>query len=179
MDNNIISTLDEQFKKDCKVISLKYEYPGYTGIEQWAIITNLSEEELNIRYSKQITPLKPFIVLSASFGEVRREYKRNEDKYHKRSCRSIDPFDYDDELIAVHHPELVIDTFDEYIIQSEECERIRTALTQLEPKQKERIVKYFFDGLSTSEIAKEENTSRQAVLKSINAAIKKLKKTLI
>ena len=38
MNNTIISALDEQFKKDCKVINLKYEYPGYTGIEQWAII---------------------------------------------------------------------------------------------------------------------------------------------
>ena len=41
MNNIIISALDEQFKKDCKVINLKYEYPGYTGIEQWAIITDL------------------------------------------------------------------------------------------------------------------------------------------
>ena len=38
MNNIIISALDEQFKKDCKVINLNYEYPGYTGIEQWAIL---------------------------------------------------------------------------------------------------------------------------------------------
>ena len=47
MNNSINLTLDEQFDKDCKVIKLKYEYPGYTGEEKWAIITGLTEEELN------------------------------------------------------------------------------------------------------------------------------------
>ena len=31
LNNSINLTLDEQFDKDCKVIKLKYEYPGYTG----------------------------------------------------------------------------------------------------------------------------------------------------
>ena len=43
MNNSINLTLDEQFDKDCKVIKLKYEYPGYTGEEKWAIITGLTE----------------------------------------------------------------------------------------------------------------------------------------
>ena len=42
MNNIIISALDEQFKKDCKVINLKYEYPGYTGIEK--VLLELTEE---------------------------------------------------------------------------------------------------------------------------------------
>ena len=43
MNNSTNLTLDEQFDKDCKVIKLKYEYPGYTGEEKWAIITGLTE----------------------------------------------------------------------------------------------------------------------------------------
>jgi len=68
MSNSIISAREEQFRKECKVINLTYEYPGYKGIEEWAIITNLSEEELSSKYSEQVAKFIPYIVLSASFG---------------------------------------------------------------------------------------------------------------
>ena len=44
MKNDIITAIDKQFKTECKVINLKYEYPGYSGKEKWAIITNLPEK---------------------------------------------------------------------------------------------------------------------------------------
>ena len=44
MNTYYLSALDEQFKYDCKVINLSYEYPGYTGKEKWAIITDLTED---------------------------------------------------------------------------------------------------------------------------------------
>ena len=49
MNTYYLTALDEQFKCDCKVINLSYEYPGYTGEEKWAIITDLTEEELITR----------------------------------------------------------------------------------------------------------------------------------
>lgn len=52
MNKYYISALDEQFKFECKVINLSYEYPGYIGEEKWAIITGLTEEELNERYAE-------------------------------------------------------------------------------------------------------------------------------
>ena len=36
MNTYYLTALDEQFKCDCKVINLSYEYPGYTGEEKWA-----------------------------------------------------------------------------------------------------------------------------------------------
>ena len=38
MNTYYLSALDEQFKYECKVINLSYEYPGYTGKEKWAIL---------------------------------------------------------------------------------------------------------------------------------------------
>lgn len=178
MTNNIFaSALDEQFKNDCKVINLKYEYPGYTGTEQWAIITDLSENELTTRYSEQIAPYKPFIILPASFGDVRDDYRRNEKKHEMRAIRSIEPFNYDDDLIMVHHPELIVDSFAVNDCD-EQCQKVRNALSSLKPLQKQRIIKYFFDNKNTYEIADEEGCSHQAVCKSINAALQKLKKVL-
>ena len=96
MNNIIISALDEQFNKDCKVISTNSDYPSYTGIEKWIIITDITEEELNSKYSEQVNPLRPFIILSRSFGKVRNKYIRNENKHRMRAVRTIEPFDYDD-----------------------------------------------------------------------------------
>lgn len=52
MTNKLTLTEQEElFAKDCKLINLKYEYDGYTGTEKWAVVTELTEEELwdNIR----------------------------------------------------------------------------------------------------------------------------------
>ena len=46
-------TLEQQellFANDCKLINLRYEYHGYTGTEKWAIVTELAEEELWVKY---------------------------------------------------------------------------------------------------------------------------------
>lgn len=46
-------TLEQQellFSNDCKLINLRYEYHGYTGSEKWAIVTELAEEELWVKY---------------------------------------------------------------------------------------------------------------------------------
>ena len=46
-DNTLnLDALTEAFKADCKVIRLKYEYPGYTGTEKYAIISDLSYEQI-------------------------------------------------------------------------------------------------------------------------------------
>lgn len=70
MNKYYISALDEQFKFECKVINLSYEYPGYIGEEKWAIITGLTEEELNERYAEKIASFRPFIILDLAFGDV-------------------------------------------------------------------------------------------------------------
>ena len=80
MNNSTNLTLDEQFDKDCKVIKLKYEYPGYTGEEKWAIITGLTEEELNEKYAEKTASLRPFIVLDLAFGKARKKFINNENK---------------------------------------------------------------------------------------------------
>ncbi len=177
MDNIIFSAKDEQFYNDCEIIKTKYEYPHYTGVEKWIIITDLTEEELNSKYAEQIAPLRPFIVLSRSFGKIRNAYRRNENKHYMRAVRSIEPFDYDDDLLMVHHPELIVDTFEEPFCDAR-CQKVRQALSSLKPLQKQRIIKYFFENKTTYEIAYEEGCTHQAICKSINAALKKLKKIL-
>ena len=105
-------------------------------------------------------------------------YDNNENKHYMRGVRSIEPFDYDDELLTAHHPELVVDNFEETFLRNETCQKVRSALATLQEVQKERVIKYFFDGKSTHEIALEEGVSHQAVSQSIAVALKKLKNIL-
>lgn len=178
MENTTISVLDEQFKNDCKTINLKYEYPGYVGYEQWAIITDLSEEELKAKYSEQIAPFRPFVILSASFGTVRDDFRRNEKKHHMRAVRSGHAFDFSEDT-EEHHTEIATNTLEDDFLYLEEVEELRKAIQQLKPIQRERLVKYFFQGKSSREIAKEEGVNYSKVDKSIAAAIKNLKKILV
>lgn len=176
MTNNIFtSALDEQFKNDCKVINLKYEYPGYTGTEQWAIITDLSESELTTRYFEQIAPYKPFIILSESFGNVRDDYRRNEKKHEMRALRHGHAFDFSEET-EEHHSEIATPDVENEYLREETYAELRAAIMALEDTQKKRIIKYFFEGKTYKQIAKEEGVSFQAVAKSIDNAVKKLSK---
>ena len=60
-------TLEQQellFANDCKLINLRYEYHGYTGTEKWAIVTELAEEELWVKYPdviRQFCYNRPFL----------------------------------------------------------------------------------------------------------------------
>lgn len=174
-NNNIITALDEQFKNDCEVINLRYEYPGYTGTEQWAIITDLSETELAEKYAEQIIPYKPFILLSASFGNIRDDYRRNEKKHEMRALRYGHAFDFSEET-EEHHSEIAVPDIESTYLQEETYEELRAAIMALEDTQKKRIIKYFFEGKTYKQIAKEEGVTFQAVAKSIDNAVKNLSK---
>lgn len=114
MTNKLTLTEQEElFAKDCKLINLKYEHNGYTGDEKWAIITELSVKELWEKYPLVIERYSPFVHLSIAQGEVINDANRNEDKYAKRSSRTLDCYGYDDEMSSQFHKELAI-MFDDY-----------------------------------------------------------------
>lgn len=178
MNNNTISALDEQFYIECEVIETKYEYPQFTGTEKWIIITDLTEEELNIKYTEQIAPLKPFIIAPRSFGEVRDDYRRNEKKHQMRAIRSGHAFDFSEDT-EEHHTEIISSvSLEDEMIYNEEMQRLREAIQKLNTLQKTRLVKYFFDSKTLREIASEENVCVRAVAKSVEVAIKNLKNFL-
>lgn len=95
-----VSEQEELFAQDCKLINLRYEYSGFTGTEKWAIVTELSEEALWDKYPDVISRYMPFILLSMAQGEVISESHRNNDKYEKRSKRTIDVYGYEDDILS-------------------------------------------------------------------------------
>lgn len=175
MKKNQFDILKEEFQSECKVINLKYEYEGYSGKEQWAIVTELTEKEISEKYFEIVRDYVPFIVLSPAFGKIRDEYRKNEKKHHMRLVRSVDAFGYEDERTMQHHPELIADTFEDSFFKRETEKALLEAIGQLNPIQREWLIKYYFQEMNASQIAKYEGVSSQAVDKSPAAAVKNLK----
>lgn len=179
-----LDDLRELFQNECKVINLKYEYEGYIGKEQWAIISELTEEELFEKYPDIVEQYIPFVLLSVEQGKAVYEFRRNESKFYKRSLNNEDAFGYDDELIGIFHSEVIVPDFVEQQM-TEEYEENRyqlkmrlldKALTSLTEKQYKYLIARYVANKSTREIAKEEGVSHQAIEKHLNAAVKKIKK---
>ena len=54
----------EQFKKECRIINLRYEYYGYMGNEKWAIVSELTKQEIIKKFQKEIKGFTQFVLLS-------------------------------------------------------------------------------------------------------------------
>ena len=83
--NNKLNNQEELFIRDCKLMNLKYEYDGYTGTEKWAVVTELTEEELWDKY--------PDVIGRFRFGCGRPEVLQFTGglQTHERSIRSAVP----------------------------------------------------------------------------------------
>lgn len=174
----------EQFKKECKLIYLDREYNGFIGDQRWAIITDLSEDELRKKYVTVLGKYIPYILLSKAQGEPILESIRNNHKHEMRSKRTTEPFDYDDELLPLFHSELLsfVDPLEEKdrLIErvkdenelDELIEKVRKTLSLMKPIQRDRLIKNVVRGLSSRKIAKEEGVNYSTVDKSIKAAKK-------
>ena len=166
------------FEEDCKIINLKYEYPGYIGEAKFGVITALSEDELEQRYSDQLGEYRPYIVLSPAFGEIRAEFVRNEKKYFMRQQRSESYFGFD-ENTELLHPEIALPDILTEMISSidskEEIKKLYAAMSLLSESEKERIIRHFCLGMTERKIAQLEGKSKNAIHQSLTAGIKKLK----
>lgn len=167
------------FEEDCKIINLKYEYPGYIGEAKFGVITALSEDKLEQRYAEQLVEYRPYIVLSPAFGEIRAEFKRNEWKHNKRQLRSISYFGFDENTV-LRHPEIVTQDILSTLIESEERterdSKLSEGLMMLSETQRKRIIQHFCYGMSERDIAMREGKEKSTIHESILSAMKKLKK---
>lgn len=68
------------------------------------------------------------------------------------------------------------ESLEDQIIRQLDMEHLQTAMQTLTEIQKERLRLYFFEGLTTREIAVLQHANQNAIWKSISGAIEKLRK---
>ena len=178
------------FSSECKIIDLRFEYVGYNGAEKYAIVTDLSKEELLAKYPDVICRYTPFVLLSILHGEVIRDFHRNEDKFQKRDLRNHNLYGgYEDGISERSYREFVTtyedpihrairEAYELEMEQMHQCNilKVRKTLSLMKPIQKERLYKSVVEGMSAREIAREEGVHHSTVLKSLEAAKKNFKK---
>lgn len=182
MSEKEIITVEAQFKKDCKVINLNKEYPEYTGNEQYALISELTEKEIISMYSEQIIKYIPFLVLPKEFGEARSTYLKNEDKYRKRKIRTESIFGIDEKTEICHREFQVDDILTVIIKESEalsEKQRLFKGIQNLTDIQRERLIMHCVQGMTEREIAKELGKGKTTIHESIESALNYLRKFML
>ena len=155
---------ERTFRNDCKVIRLDAEYKGYTGEVRYAIITDLTEDELYSLYPNDIKRFIPFVLLSCEMGKVIRVFNRNNEKFAKREARSVSIF-----ITCSEEEESLISSLsvadEQTRLQAErnaaeEHQRLfelsRKAMTKLTPLQRDYLIRHYIGGSSIRGIAKED-----------------------
>lgn len=173
MARNQFDVLKGEFQNECKIINSIYEYEGYIGNEKGAIISELSEKEILEKYKPFVQEYIPFFILPPMYGEVRQQFRRNENKHYMRMVRGhFYPLEED---LEEHHPEIAIEDCAAQIFAQEQNRELWIAIDSLNEKQRKRFIAYYFEGKAYREIADEEGVDHKTINHSVEIALEKLR----
>ena len=157
-------------------------YPDYIGVEEWIVVTNLKESELIDRFSTEVDPYRPWVLITVEQYSVMVEWKRNEDKYKRRFYGGDDgrkgkfvSYGCDDSFFEKLLSEDGDKDYSYSPIDSLEFDEPESLMV-LKPIQRERLKKNILYGYPIREIAAEEHMTYNAVFKSVSQGKKKLRK---
>lgn len=151
-------------EKDYIILSHEKEYPGYTGTEEWMIVTDLSKEELVARYPEKSKIWEISVIITTEMAKVMDRYQFNEKKHRIRSLEteeSIDEMDQDFE--DPNGEDITVSLW------------VEEALDTLPEDQRRRVYQHFCEGHSISAISRQEHVNMYTVRKSINKGLRHLR----
>ncbi len=168
-----------KFTKESKqitIIDLVEEYQDENAQFKWAVVTDLTETELQIMFKEEIKSYSPYLVLSLEQGKAIFDFHRNNEKFnwryrHKEICGLTE------EVMSI----LAEDVYSLDEVKSANSRVIHNeillqALDSLTEKQKSRVIMHVIDELTEREIGDLEDTDHKSVHESIAAALGKLRK---
>ena len=160
------------FEKDCKIINLSYEYPNLVGNEKWAIISDLSMQELTLKYNTLLTEYTPFVLLSTEHADIFKKFDSNNRKHRKRQTEKGDAFGFESKKNEMFNYSNICIDMETNILNSIFIDEVFSILSDT---QRKRLIKNFFMGYSLRDIAKEEGVNYAAVASSVSIAKEKIK----
>ena len=129
---------------------------------------------LQALFSDILAQIAPYLELDEGYMDARKEYRKNEKKFQYRN--SVDNQFSTDDAFEEHHPEVATESFEDDFLRKYDYKKLPVALSCLSDIQHRRVEKHFFGGMTVREIAAEEMIDHAAVVRSIQAALKKMKK---
>ena len=138
-------------------------YEGdWEGKEKYIVASDTPEKELWRKYPAIMKKLSPYMFCDSASGEVFVESAKNISKFKKRAKKTM----------SFGEIEILENMVAEEDLESEFMLLIKEGLSVCTPIQRERILKYYIEGMTLDEIA--EGKSRSAVIQSIESGIKKI-----
>ncbi len=166
-------------QNDFIALSANEEYNKVIGGFVWIIFTDLPKDVFIREYAYELSNMKPYIILSTEHLKIIVESHNSEERHERWMKRNLSNYDVDDPDFYEHHPD---QSYEHHLIDEmmfkEQISKLFEYMERLSSKQRSRLTKYFLQEKTLDEIAKEEGISRQAVMLTIDTAIKKLKKML-
>lgn len=161
----------KNFKKECSYYYATDFYPHWVGNEKYILVSDVSENELKRKYPEIISALAPFVLIGKYFIRLNEVIEYHDKKNSLENTVSFDEIEDIENLSKALQ-------IDDCCNELETHEQIQVALSAVNPTQKNRVIKFFYEDLSYTEIGKEEGFTRQAIEGSISRALKKMKNKL-
>ena len=176
MDNTkALTALEERFRRECVKYDIERMYPKHVGEEDTAIVTSLTQEELEVRFADLIPSFGKYVLMTPEMNEPIRIFDRNNGKYDKNQTRHGVSVEYNDALQTSSFQ--VPDVGEEYE-KTEINIELHRCIAKLHPSQQRKVYKHFFENMTEKEIAVEEGVSIQTVNASLYRAKISLRKML-
>lgn len=172
-----MKTIDENIA----IIDFKEAYPNSPDNYKSILVTSLSEQELQTRYSEILVTHSPYLIIGNDLLEPIKQFEKNNEKFKKRAERNTLTigFSTDDEKnFKELSTESVEDTLERIADHKLIASTVNNAFRKLTEKQQRRIQLRYIDNLTLDEIAAIENVQKNAIASSLCQAEKKLKKLL-
>lgn len=174
--------LKKEFEEKYNPIFIEDIYPGHPEKEQYFLVLDGTERDIEPQYSEVLEQYRPFVIISSKDADLLLECE-HETKSLRNRVNKHETFCDDDVLAIIANNENMLESSPEETLEEMERKkklstRVRESIKKLPEMQRRRVVERFYRNMTMEEIARFENVSEPAVQKSIKLALSNLKNML-
>ena len=177
-------------KIEFQAVNLISEYGQMLNGCKYAVASRHSRKRLEEMYAENLKKFSPFIYLTEDEYRPIREYNNNDSKFHQREINCHVGYEYREEISESGHrcvsllsdpdpdPLTAIIEREDEALKRRQIAALPEAMAALTEKQRNRMIKYFYEEKTFRQIAEEEGTHVNSVFYSVRSGKEQIKKYL-
>ncbi len=177
-------------KMEFQAVNLISEYGQMLNGCKYAVASRHSRKRLEEMYAENLKKFSPFIYLTEDEYRPIRESNNNDSKFHQREINCHVGYEYREEISESGHrcvsllsdpdpdPLTAIIEREDEALKRRQIAALPEAMAALTEKQRNRIIKYFYEEKTFRQIAEEEGTHVNSVFYSVRSGKEQIKKYL-
>ena len=177
-------------KMEFQAVNLISEYGQTLNGCKYAVASRHSRKRLEEMYAENLKKFSPFIYLTEDEYRPIRESNNNDSKFHQREINCHVGYEYREEISESGHrcvsllsdpdpdPLTAIIEREDEALKRRQIAALPEAMAALTEKQRNRMIKYFYEEKTFRQIAEEEGTHVNSVFYSVRSGKEQIKKYL-